>query len=201
MHEPQFTPKENPIGNNVTSSMRTTLHGGGEDLRSYEAAVLARKAPVNLNLPRRRGEASMNQSFVTDQPANTGVSKVMLNGFSLTTPFSTTVVGGPQEKYGNRGTTMHVTIGTEGRNEKDANSSLMHHVPKSEHDALRPSFKRLASQTLGPESSKRAQLSHDDQEDDDEDDGDGDSAADRCRRMSAPAIRPPHALTQDLKVE
>jgi hypothetical protein len=37
-----------------TSSMRTTLHGNEEDLRSYEAAVLARKAPTNLNLQVRR---------------------------------------------------------------------------------------------------------------------------------------------------
>ncbi|KAF8193414.1 hypothetical protein BJ912DRAFT_924589 [Pholiota molesta] len=34
--------------------MRTTLHGNEEDLRSYEAAVLARKAPTNLNLQVRR---------------------------------------------------------------------------------------------------------------------------------------------------
>ncbi|KAF6746916.1 hypothetical protein DFP72DRAFT_616961 [Ephemerocybe angulata] len=48
-----------------TSSMRTTLNGGGggkvskEDLASYEAAVLARKTPINLNMgrlsSRRRG--------------------------------------------------------------------------------------------------------------------------------------------------
>ncbi|KAG1764309.1 hypothetical protein EDD22DRAFT_776098 [Suillus occidentalis] len=35
---------------------RMTLHGGNpEDLRSYEAAVNARNASLNLNLPKRRG--------------------------------------------------------------------------------------------------------------------------------------------------
>ncbi|KAJ8487760.1 hypothetical protein ONZ45_g14211 [Pleurotus djamor] len=38
------------VNANGTSSMRTTLHGNPEDLRSYEAAVLARRAPLNLNL-------------------------------------------------------------------------------------------------------------------------------------------------------
>ncbi|TFY52287.1 hypothetical protein EVJ58_g10105 [Rhodofomes roseus] len=39
----------------VFSSMRTTLHDA-DDLRSYEQAVLARRAPMNLNLvPKRRG--------------------------------------------------------------------------------------------------------------------------------------------------
>jgi hypothetical protein len=34
---------------------RMTLHGNPEDLRSYEAAVNARNASLNLNLPKRRG--------------------------------------------------------------------------------------------------------------------------------------------------
>lgn len=33
---------------------RTAVHAAGEDLRSYEAAVMARKAPVTLNLHARR---------------------------------------------------------------------------------------------------------------------------------------------------
>lgn len=41
-------------GDKAMSSMRTTLHGNQEDLRSYEAAVLARKAPTNLSLQVRR---------------------------------------------------------------------------------------------------------------------------------------------------
>ena len=36
------------------SSIRTTLHGNAEDLRSYEAAVLARKAPALMNLQLKR---------------------------------------------------------------------------------------------------------------------------------------------------
>ena len=69
MHEPHYGPKENGLGNNVTSSIRTTLHsGGGEDLRSYEAAVLARKAPLNLNLVARRRGQSTTSPHVPNRP-------------------------------------------------------------------------------------------------------------------------------------
>ena len=40
-----------PVASRGESSVRTTLHD--EDLSSYEAAVLARKAPTHLSLPRR----------------------------------------------------------------------------------------------------------------------------------------------------
>ncbi|KAG2121117.1 hypothetical protein DEU56DRAFT_746893 [Suillus clintonianus] len=41
--------------NGHAEGMRSTLHGNPEDLRSYEAAVNARNASLNLNLPKRRG--------------------------------------------------------------------------------------------------------------------------------------------------
>jgi hypothetical protein len=78
---------------NGTSSIRTTLHGN-DDLRSYHAAVLARKGCMTLTLP-RKGR----------------------NGF-------------------NRGS--------------------------GEGSELRPSFKRLPSQTLGPANAKRTQMSQED---------------------------------------
>jgi hypothetical protein len=101
----------------------------------------------------------------------------------------------------------------ERQNEDISRSLLRGRV--SEHDALRPSFKRLASQTLGPESSKRAQLSHDEGDGDwDEDDGDSSpnsytrigsdhpaAILDRRRRMSAPATGPPLALVEESRVE
>ena len=111
----------------------------------------------------------------------------------------------------------HVTMGPTGERQNEDLSRSLLRGRMSEHDALRPSFKRLASQTLGPESSKRAQLSHDEGDGDgngDEDDGDSSpnsyttigsehSAAilDRRRRMSAPAVGPPLALVEESRVE
>jgi hypothetical protein len=52
----------NRTGVNRTLSMRTTLHGHADDLRSYEAAVLARKTPTLQLAPQRRGNASASVS-------------------------------------------------------------------------------------------------------------------------------------------
>ncbi|KAG2750944.1 hypothetical protein P692DRAFT_20727542 [Suillus brevipes Sb2] len=43
------------MANGNGEGARMTLHGNPEDLRSYEAAVNARNASLNLNLPKRRG--------------------------------------------------------------------------------------------------------------------------------------------------
>ena len=53
--------------NDCIQSMRATLHGNADDLRSYEAAVLARKAPFNLHiLPRRKqSQSQQNQTHST----------------------------------------------------------------------------------------------------------------------------------------
>jgi hypothetical protein len=106
--QPRYPDDHNNNGlssTNATSSMRTTLHGNGDDLSSYQAAVMARKAFTNLNLVPRKGRGDSSLVNIT-----------------------------PRESF----------------------------VPRegSEKDFLRPSFKRLPSQTLGPANAKRTQLSH-----------------------------------------
>lgn len=63
------------MGNNHaegTNGMRVTAHGNPDDLRSYEAAVNARNAALNLNLvPKRRGT---RPSYSTSPPASTSAS-------------------------------------------------------------------------------------------------------------------------------
>ncbi|KAF9495948.1 hypothetical protein BDN71DRAFT_1589359 [Pleurotus eryngii] len=49
-YQPSGNGGGNDGGNGATSSIRTTLHGNSDDLRSYEAAILARRPPLNLNL-------------------------------------------------------------------------------------------------------------------------------------------------------
>ncbi|KAF4562655.1 hypothetical protein EYR36_004049 [Pleurotus pulmonarius] len=71
-YQPSGNGGGNDGGNGATSSIRTTLHGNPDDLRSYEAAILARRPPLNLNLnmdlamKRSRGAtASSSMSPVT----------------------------------------------------------------------------------------------------------------------------------------
>jgi hypothetical protein len=57
------------MANNHAEGTRMTAHGNPEDLRSYEAAVNARNAVLNLNLvPKRRGT---RPSYSTSPPAST----------------------------------------------------------------------------------------------------------------------------------
>ncbi|KAK7043982.1 hypothetical protein VNI00_008150 [Paramarasmius palmivorus] len=115
--------------------------GNADDLRSYEAAVLARKAPTNLNLvPRNRRKPTLPSSSdgqggqkVTFAPG----SDAGVNGVNGTGAAN----GGGGSSPGKR----------------------------------RPSFKRLASQTLEPENSKRWR---DGSEDPDDGDDEGDDDAD-----------------------
>ncbi|KIL56351.1 hypothetical protein M378DRAFT_17163 [Amanita muscaria Koide BX008] len=101
--------------NNPTSLIRTTLHGQ-EDLRSYEAAVLARKTPTLSLGPRaRRNNTIFSQSEPDSKPSS--------------------ATGPPM---------MAHWSGSGG----------------SDREGMRPSCKRLPSQTLGPFNTKRAQVSH-----------------------------------------
>ena len=57
--QPRYTPNGN-VAFNPTSSVRTTLHANHDDLRSYQAAVLARKTPtLNLVPKKPRGDVLM----------------------------------------------------------------------------------------------------------------------------------------------
>ncbi|KAF9526391.1 hypothetical protein CPB83DRAFT_467138 [Crepidotus variabilis] len=160
----------------VTSSMRTTLHGK-EDLRSYEAAVMARKAPAIMNLQLKRpGKLKPGQPQQSHSEANASETH--------------SASASPQMGYGSRPSSS-----------SGQDHSLKHHASTSSlanafgerlsynpHDEsppsltnsrdtsvdsdtasdaeLRPSFKRLPSQTLGPDNAKRAFLGYEDDLDD-----------------------------------
>lgn len=148
------------------SSLRTTLHVK-EDLSSYEAAVLARKAPMlNLQL-KRPGRASVpfpapNQQgrndlrnakesveFGSRPPSSAGHTQ--LSSFSFANAFGEQANGS-------------ISVSSSGslsfKEESDSPSlassraTSVDNCAQSESES-RPSFKRLASHTLGPESSKR----------------------------------------------
>ncbi|OSC97873.1 hypothetical protein PYCCODRAFT_1098534 [Trametes coccinea BRFM310] len=200
------------------STVRTTLHDA-EDLKSYEQAVLARKAPIQLNLvPKRKGSVnpgpsqspqggptmkSKSMSPVVPHAAYGGSSSsnpgqdgnANKSGGSkiselLNRPASSSSVG----TTGSSGSGVSLPSNASTANTSQASSSLAHafganpgerpstsdgqpqpqQVQMSSQDAYggsayRPSFKRIASQTLGPENAKRALLGpagwdHDEQE-------------------------------------
>ncbi|KAF8149122.1 hypothetical protein B0H34DRAFT_195969 [Crassisporium funariophilum] len=178
-----------------TSSMRTTLHGNAEDLRSYEAAVLARKAPTRLNLQVRRpakttlrggrsesGSASAGNSphvssvgvkYVTSRPgsavdpSSTGVT---ISNSSSASSLANAFGGAAQNPAQRQARNDFPPSAPAGRvtfaaKEESVSPSLSSRASSadiddngasSEMEALRPSFKRLPSQTLGPANSKRA---------------------------------------------
>ncbi|KAF4586537.1 hypothetical protein EYR38_010816 [Pleurotus pulmonarius] len=129
--------------NGAPPPTRTTMHGHPDDLRLYEAAVLARRAPLLLDLDPRRARGATT-------------------GSTITSPCS------PLASVANGGT-----------------------------ESVRPSFKRLASRTLGPESAKRTMLAYD-ASDDDSDPADGEfdrrEISYRCdleqQQASQPGLQP-----------
>lgn len=202
--------------NRGESGMRTTLNS--EDLRSYEAAVMARKAPTTLNLvPKtRRGtipnssshghhhhssSGSPGDSIHGGSPvvAGRGLGVVPLVKYDLlgnpdNRPRSTNSDGsssslagafGPQQKMQGsphmssqafmmmrRGSPVS-TSSTTGDSSSRASSVSIDHDGDTSDDGgpgsaasgdsgrvgkLRPSFKRLASTTMGPTNAKRAFL-------------------------------------------
>ncbi|KAI0761560.1 hypothetical protein BD413DRAFT_616939 [Trametes elegans] len=197
------------------STVRTTLHDA-EDLKSYEQAVLARKAPMQLNLvPKRKGSLATNSGSQTQSQGNVvmGKSKSMSPvvphasyGASASThpgqdanpsagggskisellnrPASSSSAG----TTGSSGSGLSVPSNASTANTSQASSSLAHafggadpgerrpstsdgqpysqsqqplqlHAPDGyAGSTYRPSFKRIASQTLGPDNAKRALL-------------------------------------------
>jgi hypothetical protein len=138
----------NGTGANGTSSMRTTLHGHADDLRSYEAAVLARKTPTLRLAPRRRGNASASVSPQTTAAAAAAAASEGA-GQDVNRPLSASSLA-------------HAFGGSDVDKRRSApesrESSLLEEGVGADVDVLRPSFKRLPSQTLGPERAKRALL-------------------------------------------
>ncbi|KAK7447662.1 hypothetical protein VKT23_013918 [Stygiomarasmius scandens] len=113
-----------------------TLHNM-EDLRSYEAAVLARKAPTNLNLvPRTRKSKATSPSDNTSPPPPAAASSFTGTVFQSQSPSASSSFS------------------------RESSSSL-DDANNSDGPMRRPSFKRLASQQLESQHVKRALLNRD----------------------------------------
>ncbi|KAF8987048.1 hypothetical protein BDQ17DRAFT_1435875 [Cyathus striatus] len=114
-----------------------------DDLRSYEAAVMARKAPVQLTLqPRLRRPPGQQQRGAQQQVPIARFSQ----GGSMSSSLAG-VFGRPAAQAQAQAQLVPATFPRGGR---------MGNVAVKEEDGLRPTFKRLPSQTLGPPNSKRA---------------------------------------------
>ncbi|KAI0346212.1 hypothetical protein BDW22DRAFT_730994 [Trametopsis cervina] len=184
--EPQQHDQDGPAQKLQYSSVRTTLHGDSDDLKSYEQAVLARKAPTTLNLvPRRRGTlppgssvsgkggidgfGSLSQT-TNSHPVFTGGNKIgdILNrgdsgsdrpgssSNSLAEAFGAAHGFQPQQQGVYHSQSSESPPGQrESSVGAESDSGLSSSSPSQSY---RPSFKRLASQTLGPTNNKRALL-------------------------------------------
>ncbi|KAF7976797.1 hypothetical protein HWV62_5650 [Athelia sp. TMB] len=112
------------------------MHAPADDLRSYEAAVLARKAPTLSLVPRRRGGGSASSASPppnAQNPHNGSNGNAHRGNYTLARPSSSSSAG-----VGGESSLAHALVGEPGSD--------------------RPSFKRLPSTTLGPAIAKRSAL-------------------------------------------
>ena len=134
--------QQQPNGTHSTqyggNAAHSRVHNHPDDLRSYEQAVLARRAPLTLHLaPRRRGNTTSTGPTATHPPPP---------GASATAPAK-----------GNRSS----PAGSGSGSDRSMSASSSRGSPingggsQGAEDASRPTFKRLPSQTLGPEYTKR----------------------------------------------
>jgi hypothetical protein len=123
-------------GGNVAYSR---VHNHPDDLRSYEQAVLARRAPLTLHLaPRRRGNTTSTGPAATHPPppATSATAPAKCNRAS------------PAGSGSGSDRSMSVS--------SSRGSPISSGGSQGTEDASRPTFKRLPSQTLGPEYTKRS---------------------------------------------
>jgi hypothetical protein len=121
---------------NANQQQQQPARGGvnnPEDLRSYEQAVLARRAPLTLNLVPKRRIGSLSQA----QPPP---------GVSISRPSSSS-----------SSSSLAQAFGGEPASNSPSPAPLLHPASYAQYSAAdaRPGFKRLPSQTLGPEYAKR----------------------------------------------
>ncbi|KAL1718346.1 hypothetical protein EV715DRAFT_252875 [Schizophyllum commune] len=132
------TPTAEGAGGVGNDAKQSTLHGAAEDLRSYEAAVLARRAPVHLNLvPRIRRGTNSSKDKASPKDMHGAASSANQSPYSSASPSPHT--GHVSFAPMHQGTQPFPTQGGSGGGE----------------NMLRPSFKRLASSTLEPELVKK----------------------------------------------
>lgn len=197
-------PKQHAHQQGQAQGQSRTMHGD-EDLKSYEQAVLARKAPTLLNLvPRRRGttisNAAASRNDSSSPPAGLSTGEHLSRPQSSTSTASSSSLADalrsssdseslasdpPLSSSSRPGTASsrtsdgfhHQTIDLTGDSDHhlpghhggDSPTPSAHPLPQmtfpttasmvsGEATAYRPSFKRLASQTLAPDNAKRALL-------------------------------------------
>lgn len=198
--------------NNNNSNVRTTLHGV-DDLKSYEQAVYARRAPMHLNIaPKRKGslaahppasvkgksksmspdaphasfaKANNNDLLSTSLPGGSRISELLnLNrpGSSSSSGSGVSVPSDTNTTVSQASSSLAHAFGSEHPAPPDSHGQqLPQALPQAQQSQAnayspmqyRPSFKRIASQTLGPEHTKRALLvpagwDHDEDEEEDE---------------------------------
>ncbi|KAE9386812.1 hypothetical protein BT96DRAFT_507710 [Gymnopus androsaceus JB14] len=149
-------------------SHMSTIHGNAEDLRSYEAAVLAhaRTAPVNLNLsmqgkrrnkPNRFSAMGLDDSLsgggATSSPASNPLSSLAKSQLLSATPLNASTRGaGTKTKprlsqTPESGSPSSFTSGEEESSDSGSGEALVGASTASRRFS-RPSYKRLASQNL-----------------------------------------------------
>jgi len=152
-----------PTNGNATSSIRTTLHGNADDLRSYEAAVLARKTPT-LNLVHRKKRGSMSGSSTgPPNPSSRAIPEPPAASLK-----SNSALGRPSSSSSTSSLAYALDLPSMPRSSVAFGSETASFASPPSRDSSvseealsdRPSFKRLPSQTLGPARAKRALLSN-----------------------------------------
>jgi hypothetical protein len=176
------------MANGNGEGARMTLNGNPEDLRSYEAAVNARNASLNLNLPKRRGTRASPPASISsgarDTNRRTDTTHSQLNGnFDLNvsrpsssssasslsqafmSPHLSSMKGAAPPMNGSislpvpRVSSMGSSSTHSGSRDGSRESSVASDCTgSSEGEIFRPAFKRLPSQTLGPANAKRTQF-------------------------------------------
>lgn len=147
---------------------RMTLHGNPEDLRSYEAAVNARNASLNLNLPKRRdtthSQSNTNFDLNVSRPSSSSSASSLSQAFmsphlssmkGAAPPMNGMSISLPVPRVSSMGSSSTQSGSRDGSRESSVASDC---TGSSENEMFRPAFKRLPSQTLGPANAKRTQF-------------------------------------------
>lgn len=123
-------------------------HNHTDDLRSYEQAILARRAPLTLHLaPRRRGNTTSTGPPLLQPPPPS---------INSTNPLPPPAGKGNRASPAGSGSgSDRSSVFTDDRVSSNRASPISSGGSQGPDDTSRPTFKRLPSQTLGPEFSKR----------------------------------------------
>ncbi|KAG1820835.1 uncharacterized protein BJ212DRAFT_1335782 [Suillus subaureus] len=156
------------IANGNGEGVRMTLHGNPEDLRSYEAAVNARNASLNLNLPKRRytthSQSNVDFDLNVSRPSSSSSASSLSHAFmsphlppmkGAAPPMNGVSISLPVPRVSSMGSSSTQSGSRDGSRESSVTSDC---TGSSEGEIFRPAFKRLPSQTLGPVNAKRAQF-------------------------------------------